>query len=109
MVPRKQLVIEESAKAIKMRQSLGIGILAPICPYDLAEQLGVEVRFVDITSMEGMYFKTSNPHILLSSHRPPGRQAFNCSHARSPSLDMVRIDGILSKPTKSRYNTEGVG
>src|SRR2546426_775951 len=80
MQRRKQLVMDAMSTAIQVRQSFGSGLWNPINPYDLAEQLGVEVRFVDITSMEGMYCKAPKPHILLSSHRPLGRQAFNCSH-----------------------------
>ncbi|MCL4400579.1 ImmA/IrrE family metallo-endopeptidase [Candidatus Parvarchaeota archaeon] len=30
--------------------------------------------------MEGVFLKKSPPEILISSHRPPGRQVYNCAH-----------------------------
>jgi hypothetical protein len=67
-------------KALEMRRRAGYSPWDPICAYDLAEQLGIEVRFVDIPSMEGIYKGPIHPTILLSSLRPPGRQTYNCSH-----------------------------
>src|SRR5207249_1380848 len=42
--------------------------------------LGIETRFVDIPSLEGMYWKKAEPVILVAAERPPGRQAFTCAH-----------------------------
>lgn len=52
---------------------------APVCVFDLAERLGLEVRFCAGASFEGMYAKGSST-ILVPSLRPPGRQAFNGGH-----------------------------
>lgn len=52
----------------------------PICVFDLAEKLGLEVRFRPETTLEGMYSKGSPGVILVPTHRPPGRQAFSCAH-----------------------------
>lgn len=52
---------------------------APVCVFDLAERLGLEVRFCAGASFEGMYAKGSNT-ILVPSLRPPGRQAFTAGH-----------------------------
>ncbi len=68
------------ADALRMRQTAGFGTTEAICVYDLAERLGVEVRFVGIGSMEGVYLRASPPSILLTSLRPPGRRAFTCAH-----------------------------
>ena len=68
------------ADALKMRGSVGLGMTDAICVYDLAERLGIEVRFVDIGSMEGVYLHASPPTIVLTSLRPFGRRAFNCAH-----------------------------
>ena len=69
--------------------------------FDLAEKLGVEVKFRSETSLEGMYFKNEKV-ILVSSHRPLGRQAFTCAHElghhvfdHGTSVDDV-IDGDFS-------------
>src|SRR5437762_13235377 len=80
MERRKQLVMNAMAAALKVRRAAGITLWAPVCVYDLADQLEVEVRFVDIPSMEGMYYKNNLPAIFVSSLRPAGRQAFNCAH-----------------------------
>jgi Zn-dependent peptidase ImmA (M78 family) len=76
----EQLAREALNKALRIRQSKGYSPAAPLCIYDLAQDLGVEVWFVDTPSMEGMYQKGSSPVILVSSHRPTGRQAFTCAH-----------------------------
>lgn len=51
----------------------------PICVYDLAERLGVEVKFCQGKSFGGMYIRSSGT-ILVPTLRPPGRQAFTCAH-----------------------------
>ena len=68
------------ADALRMRQNAGLGMTEAICVYDLAHRLGIEVRFVDIGSMEGVYLRASPPTILLTSLRPSGRRVFNCAH-----------------------------
>ena len=66
--------------ALRIRRQITRHFEKPICIYDAVESLGVTVRFVDISSMEGMYSKVPGPLILLSSGRPAGRQAFTCAH-----------------------------
>jgi hypothetical protein len=68
------------ATALRMRQRAGYALWDPLCVYDLAERLDVEVRFADIPSMEGVYLNEPNPTVIISSLRPPGRQAFTCAH-----------------------------
>lgn len=52
---------------------------SPVCIYDLADRVGVEVRFVGGSSFGGMFAKASDV-ILVPSLRPPGRQAFTAAH-----------------------------
>ena len=66
--------------ALRMRQAAGLRLEEAICVYDLAERLGIEVRFIDIASLEGMYCPELGPTILLSALRPSGRRAFTCAH-----------------------------
>lgn len=80
MEQRKKLVMDAAAAALKVRTSVHTKLWAPICIYDCAEQLGIEVRFVDYPSMEGMYRKAKSPIILVSSLRPSGRQVSTCAH-----------------------------
>lgn len=77
---RTELAKVTIVKALEMRRRAGYSPWDPICVYDLAEQLGVEVRFVEIPSMEGIYRGPLHATILLSSLRPPGRQTYNCGH-----------------------------
>lgn len=44
--------------------------------------MGIEVRFVDCKSLEGMYCRSPRTAIFLPStkHRPAGRVAFTCAH-----------------------------
>lgn len=66
--------------ALEVRRRAGVRRDLPVCVYDLADQLGIEVKFRPETSLEGMYVKGDSPLILISTHRPPGRQAYTCAH-----------------------------
>lgn len=66
-------------EALKARQKAGIGDDLPICPYDFAMKGGAGVRFIAVSSMEGVYERQSRT-IIISSLRPRGRRAFTCAH-----------------------------
>ncbi len=68
--------------ALQLRRMLSVPREAPVNVYDVASTLGVEVRFVDRPSLEGMFYRGPHPKILLPSwqHRPKGRIAFSCAH-----------------------------
>ena len=55
-------------------------ILEPVCIYDIAADLGVDVWFQKIASLEGMYARLSPPRIILGAERPAGRRAYSCAH-----------------------------
>ena len=61
------------AKALRMRRSADYGLDSAVCVYDLAQRLGIEVRFLAIPSMEGMYYKkpseNSNFHLIRLSSK----------------------------------------
>ena len=86
-----------------MRRSAGLSLDEAICVYDLADYLGIEVRFADIPSMEGMYCRESGPSIVLSSQRPTGRQAFTCAHelGHHSNGDGTSIDQLVEQPHRS--------
>jgi Zn-dependent peptidase ImmA (M78 family) len=77
---REKLAQAAVVKALQMRTRAGYPVRDPLSVYDLAGRLDIEVRFVDIPSMEGIYKGPRHPTILLSSLRPPGRQAYTCGH-----------------------------
>lgn len=69
-----------AAKALQTRRNyLYVAPNVPICPFNLAEAMGFDVRFVDIPSLEGMYL-ADDLTILIGSLRPEGRKNFTCAH-----------------------------
>lgn len=76
----KLLATEAAAQALRLRKRLAIPISESVSALDAAERLGIEVRFIDLPSMEGIYVASSSPKILLSSLRPQGRRNFTCAH-----------------------------
>jgi Zn-dependent peptidase ImmA (M78 family) len=65
--------------ALETRQRVSAARVHPLCVYDAAEQLGIEIVFRPESSLGGLYSKTSET-ILIPAYRPPGRQAFTCAH-----------------------------
>lgn len=99
MSQKEMLALQASRSALDVRQSVGAGRKAPVCIYDLANELGAEVYFVDdMPSLEGMYFKDLK-RILVSSLRPYGRQAFTCAHEFGHFIfgHGSRIDEVLAR------------
>ena len=80
MMDRRMIARKATASALRTRLRAGYGLDKSLCVYDLAGRLGVEVRFFDLPSMEGVYYSSPTPHIVLSSLRPAGRRAFTCGH-----------------------------
>ena len=69
-----------ASKALRTRKKyLNVGPQYPICPYALAESMGLDVRFVRISSFEGMYIANQGL-ILISAERPEGRKRLTCAH-----------------------------
>lgn len=75
----RSLLAKSVDGALRMRKRAGYQASEPVCVFDLADKLGVEVRFVGGNSFGGMYVKDFE-RILVPSKRPPGRQAFTCGH-----------------------------
>ena len=63
-----------------LRADYGIDAAEPICPFDLAERVGVVIRLVALPSLEGMYAPGLPPMILVSVNRPPARRRYTCGH-----------------------------
>ncbi len=90
-------------KALELRSTFGLGLVDPLDVFAVAESLGLQVRFVAINSLEGIYLDTDPPIVLLSAERPPGRQAFTCAHEIGHHLFAhgARLDEVLVPGTKS--------
>lgn len=76
---RRRLALRAASAALRIRQKQQVAPDQPCCVFDLAEAIGIEVRFADLPSAEGIY-SPAKPVIIVSSLRPPGRQAFTCAH-----------------------------
>lgn len=81
MTVRSDLGRRALRAAIRARRQAGVAEDRPLCIFDFAEQNhDVEVWFIDVPSLEGMYQKDSPGRLLVSSHRTPGRQSMTCAH-----------------------------
>ena len=99
MNDRRAIARQSIAAALRTRLSVGYGLDHAVCVYDIAEKLGLEVRFLDLPTMEGMYSSASSPTIIVSSLRPPGRRAFTCAHelGHHNRSDGVEIDELVEQ------------
>jgi Zn-dependent peptidase ImmA (M78 family) len=79
MANRRALLLDAATAASEVRDRAGLDQIAPIDVYQLAHDLGVSVRFVDV-SMEGFYQKGPPPRVLISALRPLPRRAYTCAH-----------------------------
>jgi len=81
---RKQLWLQASRAALETRVKLKVPAGEALSVYEAAERLGVEVRFLDAPSLEGLYLRQTPgqavPLIALSSMRPAGRQVWTAAH-----------------------------
>ncbi len=87
--------------AVQVRYKLGLADESPVCAYELAADLDVNVRFQGGHSFGGMYDNQSKT-ILVPAWRPPGRQAFTCAHelghwyfGHGTRVDISEDDGRL--------------
>ena len=94
--------------AIQERKRAGIGLTSAICVFDLIHKAGVEVRFQNISSMEGLYYNDGKPLILISSCRPRGRVAFNCAHEYGHHIfnHGARIDEVIDSTSKKTWEPD---
>lgn len=108
MMDRRNLIRQAISAALRTRKTAGCGLDQAICVYDLAERLGIEVRFVNLPSLEGMYCDSPNPVIILSSLRPPGRRAFTCAHELGHHVleHGVRIDEFVEHWGRRQFDSE---
>ena len=103
---RRTIARKATAEALRTRVRAGYGLDTPLCVYDLAGRLGVEVRFFDLPSMEGVYYNSPKPHIVLSSLRPAGRRAFTCGHelGHHSRGDGTCLDEIVEQWVRPRFD-----
>ena len=110
MISRSRLAKDALLKSCRVRREAGLGLHEPICAFDLAQDMGVEVWFTDISSMEGTYSRKPRPTILVSSLRPPGRRAFTCGHelghhvyGHGSRVDQLVVEGLGRHPNEEEF------
>lgn len=106
---RQALARSATTHALRVRASVRAKPWDAIDVFDLSQQLGVEVRFANISSMEGMYLRQGAPVILVASERPGGRQRFSCAHELAHHIfgDGSHIDELFdAHPHAARPDEE---
>lgn len=73
---------EAVRRSLQLRRSLAIPREHAINVFDVASSIGIDVQFLDLPSLEGMFYRGPDPKVILPSlkHRPRGRVAFSCAH-----------------------------
>ncbi len=77
---RRDLAFDAAKRAQRVRSEAGLKPQDPAPVFDIISELGIELRFIPIPSMEGVYKRQPSPVILVSSLRPAGRQALTGAH-----------------------------
>ena len=93
--------------ALEARRSLGIDRSAPLSVFDVAGAMDIALQFRRLPSLEGLYVKEPGPLVVVSSMRPPGRQAFNCAHEIGHHVfgHGTRVDEYVDGSCGSRPNS----
>jgi Zn-dependent peptidase ImmA (M78 family) len=77
---KRLLAAQAARQAALIRSSLRIGLADAICPFDVAQRLGLTTHFLQASSLEGIYSPEPRPTVVVGSERPSGRQRFTCGH-----------------------------
>jgi len=68
-------------RAIEFRLASEMAFDSPCDIYEIIRRRNLELQFVDIPSLEGMYLEEpESRRICVSAHRPVGRQRFTAAH-----------------------------
>jgi hypothetical protein len=102
---REELGRRAVKAALRLRGGAGRPLHVPLCPIDLALDLGVEVRFEALHSLEGLY-SPDGPLVVLGSLRPRGRRAFTCAHELGHHVfgHGLSIDELQDEPAPRHEN-----
>lgn len=108
MTRKVELARKAYKSAIQERRNAGINPASSICVFDLIYEQGIEVRFQNISSMEGLYYNDGKPLILVSSCRPRGRVAFTCAHEYGHHVfgHGNRVDEVLDSKSEKKWEPD---
>lgn len=107
---RVEVARNAMSMALRVRQRAGLGLSASANPFDACASLNVAVRFANIASMEGMLARRPRLTIIVSSVRPPGRQAFTCAHELGHLVlnHQSTIDDVKDLMTEVGYRQDNI-
>jgi len=107
-VTKQDLARRAVRAAATLRAELGLGPTDPVCPFDVAEQMGIVVRLVALPSLEGMYSPEPRPAILVSVERPVGRRRYTCGHELGHHVfgHGTRLDQLEDERTAAAWSPE---
>lgn len=74
------MATKAARQAARTRSTLGIDPTFSVCPFDIADQLGLVVRLAEAPSLEGMYSPGPKKTVVLGTERPWGRMRHTCGH-----------------------------
>ena len=81
MTTPKQLIRSATLQALRVRARAGYALDRPFDVYEATTALGLELQFVEMPSLEGMYISSRSPQrVLVSALRPAGRQRVTAAH-----------------------------
>lgn len=101
---KQELALQAMFKSAEVRKKAGIAPNQAICIYKLCDKLDITVRFVDNSSMEGIYLRGKKPTILLSALRPLPRRNFTCAHELGHHVfgHSATIDQLIENTEQSK-------
>lgn len=93
--------------ALRTRRDGGATSTEPVCVPDFAGTLGVEVRYMPLTGLDGAYVKDPGPLLLLSSLRPSGRRNFTAAHELAHYIfdDGTTLEVVLQSHASASHRT----
>ena len=105
MTTRVQIARTAATKAVRLRARCGVPPDSAVDPVDVALELGIQVHFEPLPSLEGLYAVGKPPRIILGSDRPSGRRNFTCAHeighdahGHGTRVDVYRPDNNFYDP-----------
>src|SRR5438034_303708 len=106
MNSRQELVIQAAKAALSLRRQLGVAPEAPAPVYDIDSLKTRDVNEPDFKPDHFVDVRHSRPLIMISSHRPAGRQALTCGHEVGHHLfgHGSTIDQVIEEAKARRFD-----
>jgi Zn-dependent peptidase ImmA (M78 family) len=102
---KRSLARQALTAALRIRQANGKTLIQPLCPFDLALALEIDLWFKSLPSLEGMYSSLPRPAIIIGTERPSARQTYTCAHeighhvfGHGTKVDEIRPPGSGAAP-----------